>query len=40
MYSGDMADATVFIMENVSFKDLVPDGSDRDTEHTYQHRHG
>jgi GDP-L-fucose synthase len=24
MYSGDMADATVYIMENVSFRDLVP----------------
>ena len=27
MYSGDMADATVFIMERVSFKDLIPAGS-------------
>jgi len=27
MYSGDMADATVFIMEKVSFKDLVPEGA-------------
>ena len=27
MYSGDMADATVFIMEKVSFSDLVPEGS-------------
>ncbi|MFZ2285524.1 MAG: GDP-L-fucose synthase [Bacteroidales bacterium] len=27
MYSGDMADATVFIMEKVSFRDLVPEGS-------------
>lgn len=26
MYSGDMADATVYIMEKVSFKDLVPEG--------------
>ena len=26
MYSGDMADATVYIMENVSFSDLVPEG--------------
>lgn len=25
MYSGDMADATVYIMENVSFSDLVPE---------------
>ncbi len=27
MYSGDMADATVYIMEKVSFKDLVPEGA-------------
>lgn len=27
MYSGDMADATVYIMEQVSFKDLVPEGA-------------
>jgi len=27
MYSGDMADATIYIMENVSFKDLVPAGT-------------
>ena len=27
MYSGDMADATVYIMENISFKDLVPAGA-------------
>ncbi|MRR20924.1 GDP-L-fucose synthase, partial [bacterium] len=27
MYSGDMADATVFIMEKVSFKDLIPTGA-------------
>ncbi len=27
MYSGDMADATIYIMENVSFKDLVPSGT-------------
>ena len=27
MYSGDMADATVFIMERVAFKDLIPAGS-------------
>ena len=26
MYSGDMADATVFIMERVAFKDLIPAG--------------
>ncbi len=26
MYSGDMADATVYIMEKVSFRDLVPEG--------------
>jgi GDP-L-fucose synthase len=26
MYSGDMADATVYIMENVSFSDLVTEG--------------
>lgn len=28
MYSGDMADATVYIMENVSFSDVVPVGTD------------
>ncbi|MEF2230185.1 MAG: NAD-dependent epimerase/dehydratase family protein [Pseudodesulfovibrio sp.] len=28
MYSGDMADATVYIMENVSFSDVVPEGTD------------
>lgn len=27
MYSGDMADATIFIMEKVSFRDLVPRGA-------------
>ena len=27
MYSGDMADATVYIMEKVSFKDLTPEGA-------------
>jgi GDP-L-fucose synthase len=27
MYSGDMADATVYIMEKISFKDLVPAGA-------------
>ena len=27
MYSGDMADATVFVMEKISFRDLVPAGS-------------
>ena len=27
MYSGDMADATVYIMEKVSFSDLVPEGA-------------
>ncbi len=27
MYSGDMADATVYIMEKVSFRDLVPEGA-------------
>ena len=27
MYSGDMADATIYIMENVSFKDLTPAGT-------------
>ncbi len=27
MYSGDMADATVYIMEKVSFRDLVPAGA-------------
>jgi GDP-L-fucose synthase len=27
MYSGDMADATVFIMEKVSFRDLMTEGS-------------
>ena len=29
MYSGDMADATVFIMEKVLFKDLIAEGSER-----------
>ena len=28
MYSGDMADATVYIMEKVSFKDLRGEGSE------------
>ncbi len=28
MYSGDMADATVYIMENISFRDLAPAGTD------------
>ena len=28
MYSGDMADATVFIMEKVSFKDLKGEGNE------------
>jgi len=28
MWSGDMADATVFVMEKVSFKDLVPEGGE------------
>jgi len=27
MYSGDMADATVYIMEKISFRDLVPAGA-------------
>jgi GDP-L-fucose synthase len=27
MYSGDMADATVYIMEKVSFRDLAPAGA-------------
>ena len=27
MYSGDMADATVYIMEKISFRDLVPAGT-------------
>jgi GDP-L-fucose synthase len=27
MYSGDMADATIYIMEKVSFRDLVPAGA-------------
>ena len=27
MYSGDMADATVYIMEKVSFRDLAPEGT-------------
>jgi len=27
MFSGDMADATVYIMEKVSFRDLVPEGA-------------
>ncbi|MHC1731116.1 MAG: GDP-L-fucose synthase family protein [Bacteroidales bacterium] len=26
MYSGDMADATVYVMEKISFRDLAPDG--------------
>lgn len=28
MYSGDMADATIYIMEEISFKDVVPEGTD------------
>ncbi len=28
MYSGDMADATIYIMEKVSFKDLIGEGSE------------
>ncbi len=28
MYSGDMADATIYIMEKISFKDVVPAGTD------------
>ena len=28
MWSGDMADATIYIMENVSFKDLIPEGGE------------
>jgi GDP-L-fucose synthase len=28
MYSGDMADATIYIMENVSFSDVVPKGTE------------
>ncbi|MDT8375090.1 MAG: NAD-dependent epimerase/dehydratase family protein [Bacteroidales bacterium] len=28
MYSGDMADATIYIMEEISFKDVVPAGTD------------
>ena len=27
MFSGDMADATVYIMEKISFRDLVPAGA-------------
>jgi GDP-L-fucose synthase len=27
MYSGDMADATVYVMEKISFRDLAPDGA-------------
>jgi GDP-L-fucose synthase len=34
MYSGDMADATVFIMERVAFKDLIPAGS-KETRNTH-----
>jgi len=26
MFSGDMADATIYIMENISFRDVVPEG--------------
>ncbi len=28
MYSGDMADATIYIMEEISFKDVIPEGTD------------
>lgn len=28
MYSGDMADATIYIMENISFRDVVPAGTE------------
>jgi GDP-L-fucose synthase len=28
MYSGDMADATIYIMEEISFRDVVPEGTD------------
>jgi GDP-L-fucose synthase len=32
MYSGDMADATIFVMERISFKDLIPkEGEIRNT---------
>jgi len=32
MYSGDMADATIFVMEKISFKDLIPkEGEIRNT---------
>ena len=27
MYSGDMADATVYVMEKISFRDLIPAGA-------------
>ncbi len=27
MYSGDMADATIYVMEKISFRDLAPDGA-------------
>jgi GDP-L-fucose synthase len=35
MWSGDMADATVFIMEKVSFKDQVPDGAGAEVRNTH-----
>ncbi|MDX9730097.1 MAG: GDP-L-fucose synthase [Bacteroidales bacterium] len=28
MYSGDMADATVYVMEKISFRDLAPEGAE------------
>jgi GDP-L-fucose synthase len=35
MWSGDMADATVFIMEKVSFRDLIPDGAGAEVRNTH-----
>lgn len=35
MWSGDMADATVFVMEQVSFKDLIPGGVGTEIRNTH-----
>ncbi len=35
MWSGDMADATVFVMEKVSFKDLIPVGASGEVRNTH-----
>ena len=35
MWSGDMADATVFIMEKVAFRDLIPDGAGAEVRNTH-----